>query len=171
MSSHTTSGTKKDWRRPIVFEGVELPVTAIAISHLGMYENLPGLSEATSEFLWRFTVCVGRPLTIESEVIRGHCSEALSLVEKHREQLAVRISKHWDGVFDPPIIDEWILVLQTMLDIAAKQPYCTWEAPLRPGDPNYGRSLAEVELEMFEKMQRCFDQANRRPWWKRLFSW
>jgi hypothetical protein len=67
--SQAQPSTKKDWRRPIVFEGIELPVTAIAIDHLGMYGNLPGISEAASEFLWRFTICVGRPHTIESEVI------------------------------------------------------------------------------------------------------
>lgn len=168
--SKIQAGTKKDWRRPIIFEGTELPVTAIAIDHLGMYDNLPGLSLAASEFLWRFTVCVGRPQTIASEVIIRHCSETLTLVEKYRDQLAVSVPKHWDGVFDPLIIDEWVMVLQRMLRIAAKQRQCTWEAPLRPDEPNYGKPFAQVEAEMFEKMQKRFDNAHRKPWWKRLFS-
>jgi hypothetical protein len=161
---------KKDWRRPIIFEGVELPLSAIAIDHLGMYGNLPDMSEPTSEFLWRFTVCVGRPLTVESEVVIRHCSEALALAESSRERLIVTVPAHWDGPFDSSVVDEWISALRTILSIAATRPQCTWEAPLRPDDQNYGRPLAEVHSEMLGRMQKCFDRAQKRPWWKRLFS-
>jgi hypothetical protein len=160
------AGTKKDWRRPIVFEGIELPVTAMGIDHLGMYDNLPGLSEAASEFLWRFTVCVGRPQTSDSEIIVRYCSETLMLVEKHRDRLVLSVPKHWDGGFDPAIIDDWVVALKTMLDIAVRRSRCTWEAPLRPDEPNFGRPAAEVEAEMFAKMQACFDKTRRKPWWK-----
>ncbi len=40
----------KDWAIPIRFEGVELSPIAIVIDHLGMYGNLPGISEEAS--LW-----------------------------------------------------------------------------------------------------------------------
>ena len=161
---------KKDWRRPIVFEGVELPSSAIAIDHLGMYGNLPDMSEPTSEFLWRFTICVGRPLTVESEVVIRHCSEALALTENSKDRLILTVPAHWDGPFDSSVVDEWISTLRTIVGIAAKQSQCTWEAPLRPDEPNYGRPLAEVQSEMLGRMQKCFDRAHKRPWWKRLFS-
>ncbi len=157
---------KKDWRRPIVFEGTQLPLTAIAIDHLGMYDNLPGLSDAASEFLWIFTICVGRPRTLESELIMRYCSETLALVEKHQDQLVLSVPKHWNGEFDSRIIDEWMVVLQTMLRIASTRYQCTWEAPLRPDEPNYGRPFAEVEAQMFENMQKCFDKAQKKPWWR-----
>lgn len=161
---------KNEWRRPIIFEGVELPSSAIAIDHLGMYDNLPEMSEPTSEFLWRFTICVGRPRTVESAVIVRHCSEALALAESSHDRLMATVPAHWDGPFDPDVIDEWISTLRTVVSIAAKQSQCSWEAPLRLGEPNYGRPTAEVQTEMLAKMQKCFDAAQKRPWWKRLFS-
>lgn len=160
----------ENWRRPILFEGVELPDVCIAIDHLGLHDNLPEMSEATSEWLWRFTVCVGRSRTAESAVILHHCSEALRLTEQFRSRLVTTVPEHFQGQFDPVVIDQWIGALKTIIEIASTRSECSWEAPLRPGDSQFGRSLSDVNNEMLAKMDKCFQHAQRKPWWKRLWS-
>ena len=109
----------KNWQRPIVFEGIELPGVTIAIDHLGMYGNLPEISEPTSKWLWHFTVCVGCPNTADSQVIIQHASEALHLAEKFRDRLMQTVPKHFSGAFEPGIVDQWIGALRTITDVAS----------------------------------------------------
>ena len=161
---------KRDWKRSIIFEGVELPGSAIAIDHLGMYGNLPGISEAASEWLWRLTICVGCPKTENSEVITLHASEALRLAEHFRNRLIQTVPEKFTEPFESQIIDEWINALRIIIEVASTRHQCTWESPLRPDDPNYGRPLVEVHSEMVAKMEKCFERANKKPWWKKLLS-
>lgn len=159
-----------DWRRPIIFEGTELPDVTIAIDHLGMHDNLPGISEETSEWLWHFTVCVGRKKTDDSATVLLRATEALNLAKQHRDNLKQTVPKHFQGPLEPEVIDDWIAALETIVGIASTCESCSWEAPLRPGDKNYGRPLEEVREEMLKRADLGFERHNNRPWWKRLFS-
>lgn len=159
-----------DWRRPIIFEGVELPPEAIAIDHLGMYDNLPGISAEASEWLWQFCICVGRPRTEQSDIIRRHAIETLELVNRNRSELPARVARQFDESFEDSIIETWIESLETMIEIGATTNECTWEAPLQPGEPNYGRPWEDIEAEMMSGLDKAIAKAQRKPWWKRLFS-
>jgi hypothetical protein len=159
-----------DWKRPIIFEGTQLPDATIAIDHLGMHDNLPGISERTSEWLWHFTICVGRNKTDDSEAVLLHATEALNLAKQHRDNLMQTVPKHFQRTFEPEVVDDWIDALETIVVIASNRKSCSWVAPLRPGDKNYGRPLAEVREEMLKRADLAFEFHNKRPWWKRLFS-
>ena len=142
------------WQRPILFEDFALPETAIAIDHLGMYDNLPEMSEATSEWLWRFTICVGRPRTDASENIHRHVSETLNLSCQFRERLLQTVPKHFDETFEPAVLDSWQQALQKIMEISASRSQCTWEVPLRPGDQHYGRSSAEIANKIQSRLDK-----------------
>lgn len=123
------------WERSIIFEGVALPDTVISIDHLGMYDNLPEMSEETSLWLWRFTICVGMPRSDRSEIVLRHVSETLDLITRFRSRLLLTVPAQYQGLFTEDVLDSWAMALRTMLDIAAGQTQCTWEAPLEPGEP------------------------------------
>lgn len=146
--------------RPILFEGSALPGTAIAIDHLGMYDNLPEMSEATSDWLWHFTICVGRPRSDSSENILRHVSEARKLTCQYRARLLQTVPAHFDGIFDSEVLDSWVVALQVMEEMAASRPRCTWEAPLRPGDQYYGSNRTDIAADMLSRLDKAIDRAN-----------
>ena len=151
----------EEWERAIQFEDVTLPGSAMAIDHLGMYGNLPELSEASSKWLWHLTICVGTPKFSDSETIIRHATETLELVEKHRPRLLRSIPERYAGTFSGRVLDEWRLALQLMIDAASSRQYCMWIAPLRPDEPNYGRPWQELIAEMRQNMEKSFASTNR----------
>ena len=153
-----------------MFEGVDLPQEAIAIDHLGMYDNLPGISEEASEWLWKFCVCVGRTRTDRSDVIRRHAIETLELIHRNRRELPERVAKHFDESFEASFIDRWVDTLEAIIEICGSRDECAWEAPLRPDEPNYGLPWEEVEAKMMKGLDKAIAKAQTKPWWRRLFS-
>ena len=120
-----------DWERTIFFEGVALPRTAIAIDHLAFYDNLPEMSEATAEWLWRFTICVGVSRSDTSENILLHVTESRDLLYMFRDRLLKSVPKHYDNTFKPSVLDSWLFALQTMVDVAQSHTHCSWVALTR----------------------------------------
>ncbi len=125
LKDWTPSKYRYEWERPIFFEGIELPGSAIEIDVLGMYGHLPEMSEEASLWLWHFTICVGVEKSDESAKIIPLVREVLGLVTANRSRLLNRL-KQTDG----QTLDEWILTLNTILEVAGRQPYCTWTAPI-----------------------------------------
>lgn len=151
----------EEWHRPIVFEGVELPGVAIAIDHLGMYGNLPGLPENTSDWLWRFTICVGVNKAASSEEIIQHASCTLELAEKHREDLLHSVPKQYGSEFDSDVLDAWLWTLRELITIAQTRTTCQWSSPTRPGDRNYGKSSEDVKNDLLRVLDRLEDNLAR----------
>ena len=118
----------KEKMPPITFEGIELSPISLAIDHLGMYGNLPEISEDTSKWLWRFTICRGVNNKDISENIRKHVEETLSIANNKREHLLKNIPKHYDGEFTEYHLDLWMNDLKTMLEICKSKKSCTWTA-------------------------------------------
>jgi hypothetical protein len=150
------------WHRPIIFEGVELPGVAIAIDHLGLHGNLPEMSEGTGLWLWRFTICVGLRRTDASETILHHAQEALALATQFRDRLLQTVPLHYDGPFEPGVLDAWIAALERIIAIARSRRSCSWEAPLRPGDSGFGRSPEENMKELGERLDKAIKRAKRK---------
>ncbi len=98
----------KKWMTSIVFEGEELSPISIAIDHLGMYGNLPGLSEEISEWLWKFTICRGVNKEDKSVNINLNVIELLSMIKIHRHHLLENVPLHFDGEFLNIHLDMWI---------------------------------------------------------------
>lgn len=147
-----------DWERPIIFEGFTLPDTIIAIDHLGMYDNLPEMSEETSVWLWRFTICVGMPRSERSEIILRHTSETRDLINRFRERLLRTVPAQYQGTFTEAILDSWVVALQTIMNIAADRVECTWESPLVPGEPGYDQSPAERLAELASRLDKVINR-------------
>jgi hypothetical protein len=151
-----------DWERTIIFEGVDLPGCAIAIDHLGRSDNLPEMSEATSQWLWRFTICVGRPRSCDSKTICNHVGEALELTERFRERLVETVARHYDDTFTPKVIYDWLLTLRTILRIASSREECNWIAPLCPGEPNYGLAWPEIARDLADRLDKAMNPKHKR---------
>lgn len=118
----------KEWMTPIIFEGVELSPISIVIDHLGMYDNLPDLSEETAKWLWQFTICRGAKKTDSAENIIKHINEALSLVDSGRDHLFKNVPKRFDGSFSDVHLNLWINDLTNILDACKDKSTCTWTA-------------------------------------------
>ena len=117
---------RHSWARRIVFEGESLPGTAFAIDHLG---TLPGLSDEASEWLWRFTICVGCTKSDDSVRIIRVVSETMDRFAASRPHLLATLPARFNGPFDDQVLDEWLFALRTMLRIAQRQPRCSWTSP------------------------------------------
>jgi hypothetical protein len=100
--------------------------TACAIDHLG---KEPGVSEETSLWLWQFTICAGRARTDDSERIVRCASEVLQLAVTSPERLLAVIAPRFAGPFGARVLDEWVLTLRTIIDIARRHPTCSWTSP------------------------------------------
>jgi hypothetical protein len=135
------------WERAILFEGIALPGTAIAIDHLGMYDNLPEMSEATALWLWDFTICVGRKRTDSSDNILRHVRETRDLLAKFRERLLVSVPQHYDSSFSSATLDSWMTALQTVEAIAKSRSQCSWEAAVRKGDLGFTELTEQPDKE------------------------
>jgi hypothetical protein len=118
-----TTASRHRWARPIIFEGIELPGTALAIDHLG---KEPEVSEEASAWLWRFTICVGVTNRDSVENVIRFAGEALDVATRHRERLLRDIPARFDGPFDAGVLDEWVSALRTMIDVARRREQCSW---------------------------------------------
>ena len=117
----------KDWAIPIRFEGVELSRLAVVIDHLGLYNNLPDISEEASLWLWRFTKCHGRRRYDTAENIQKMVKEVLQLVTDNRQKLLESVPDHFDGPFTNEHLDLWVKDLETILNLCQGNQECTWE--------------------------------------------
>ena len=117
----------KEWAIPIRFERVELSPLAIVIDHLGLHENLPGLSEEASLWLWRFTICRGRYRTDSTENILKVTKEVMDLITKNRLRLLESVPKRFDGPFTHEHLDLWISDLENIQNLCQGKQECTWE--------------------------------------------
>ena len=115
-----------DWAFTIIFEGIQLPRLACAIDHLGMHNNLPGLSEQASEWLWRFTICKDKTTTGPSQEIIKTTNEVLNLMSFHQESLLRTVPKHFDGPFHETELEQWYSTLRMINQIAATKDECSW---------------------------------------------
>ena len=122
-----TSLESKEWAIPIRFESVELSPLAIVIDHLGMHENLPGLSEEASLWLWRFTICRGRYRTDSTENILKVTKEVMQLITENRLHLLESMPKRFDGPFTHEHLDLWISDLENIRNLCQGKEECTWE--------------------------------------------
>jgi hypothetical protein len=117
---------KKEWMTPILFEGIELSPISVAIDHLGMYGNLPELSEETSKWLWEFTICQGIKKNDKGKIIHKHISETLLQTNTFRDHLLKNVPNHFDGKFSEVHLDMWINDLETMLEACKNKDECSW---------------------------------------------
>ena len=150
----------------IYFEGVEMPNGARVIEHLGLYNNLPEISQETTDWLWRFTICVGRTRVDSSTTIIRACRETLSLLQLHRAHLKVHFPKHFSGEPLPGFFDEWVWSLEHMETVAKGREMCEWTAPLIPSDPHYGQSSEKIRDEYEKGMAILLQKARPRKWWR-----
>ena len=118
----------KEWMTPIIFEGVGLSPISIAIDHLGLYGNLPDISEECSEWLWRFTICHGVNMEGESKIITQYVTEVLSLLKANKAHLLQNIPLRFDGNFTETHLNMWISDLETILSLCANKTICHWTA-------------------------------------------
>jgi hypothetical protein len=118
----------KEWMTPIIFEGVELSPISIAIDHLGMYGNLPELSDECSEWLWRFTICHGVSKEGSSKKIRRIVNDVLSQVKSNKDHLLSNVPLKFDGKFSETHLKMWTNDLETMLSLAIDKDVCQWTA-------------------------------------------
>ena len=116
----------KEWAIPIRFEGVDLSPISIVIDHLGMYGNLPGISEEASLWLWQFTICRGRQRTDSAETIEKIVTEILTLVKHNRKHVLDSVPKHFDGSFTEEHLNFWIADLEMMLSLCKGKSKCAW---------------------------------------------
>lgn len=123
-----------DWERPIFFEGVELHGVMIAVDHLGLYDNLPEMSEETSIWLWRFTICVGVIREDSSASVVNAVSETLELIQRFRGRLLKTLPDHYPG-FQEEVLEAWRQSLEQILCLAEERAHCKWQSPLLPTDP------------------------------------
>ena len=116
-----------DWRRSIRFENVVLSPISIAIDHLGMHNNLPGISEQSSRWLWSFTICRGRKKSDSSRNILAVTGEVLGLIEQNKHSLVASAQPHFDGFFTTRELEMWTADLKAIDRIARTRDECTWE--------------------------------------------
>ena len=156
----------------IVFEGVSLPKAALLLDHLGMYDNLPGVSEETSEWCWRFTICVGRIRSDSSGNIIHRATELLDLCRRCEHHLCGNFAKHFMGEAEPQFYDEWIRTLETMIKIARDRDMCEWIAPLLPGDRHYGKTWSEISAGTLERIEGNVARSHgeKQQFWKRILE-
>lgn len=159
-------------RHRIVFEGVTLPKAALLLDHLGMYDNLPTISEETSEWCWRFTICIGRTRTDASENVVAYASELLNGCRSSKHRLMENFAKHFTGQTEPQFFDEWIWTLEKITEIARSRDSCSWEAPLIPGDHNYGKTWSETSTEALERLERNVEHSTgqKRRFWQQMLN-
>jgi|GEM_PF-5326098 len=150
----------------IIFENVELPKAALHIDHLGMYGNLPGMSDATSEWLWRFVICMGRPREDRSENVIRAAEEVLQLCRQHKGHLVANFAKFFSGPFEPTFYDDWVWTLEFLLAMAKERDVCHWTMPLLPGDPHYGRSWEEISADMQAGLEQLEKRIRPKRWWQ-----
>ncbi len=146
----------------IIFEGTELPNSAIHLDHLGMYNNLPGVSEAASEWIWRFVICVGKPCRDTSANVIRHSTELLDLAIEHRAHLLENFPKKFTGIFTEKVYQELIASLMTMIERARRRTECHWTAPLLTTNTNYGRSWDEISKEQSDQFSRFLSAWNKK---------
>jgi len=144
----------------IIFEGHELPKAALHLDHLGMYGNLPGISDETSEWLWRFPICLGHTREDSSDRVIRYASETLQLCLQHKDHLLANFAAHFAGKLEPVFYDDWVWCLNHMISIAKDRPQCHWVAPLIPGDENYGRSKVDNLSVMAAKIEHAIEKTN-----------
>jgi len=118
----------KEWMTSIIFEGVELSPISIAIDHLGMHGNLPRLSEESSKWLWRFTICRGVKNEESSERIKRHIGEVISLAKVHKNHLLKNVPLRFDGNFTEIHLKMWMNDLETILSLSEDKTVCHWTA-------------------------------------------
>ena len=118
----------KEWMTPIIFEGIELSPISIAIDHLGMYGNLPELSDECSIWLWRFTICHGVTKKESAEKVRRMVVEVLSQVEKNRDHLVNNVPLRFDGEFSGTHLKLWVDDLEKILSMTMDRDICHWTA-------------------------------------------
>lgn len=119
------TSSRHQWARCLLFEGVELPPSAFAIDHLA---REPEISEEASVWLWRFTICVGVTNRDNSQNVIRYASEALDIATRFRERLLLTVPARFDGPFDAQVIDEWIMSLKTIIELARNTVECSWTA-------------------------------------------
>jgi hypothetical protein len=142
----------------IVFEGVRLPKAAIFLDHLGMYGNLHGMSVETSEWLWRFVICVGWRRHDSSESICSKCGETRTLLVAQKSHLVEHFPRHFNGRFEVRFYDDWLQTLDTIMAIARTRDSCSWIAEQLQSSPNFGRSVGEILIDeqiKLEHVTRC----------------
>ncbi len=118
----------KEWMTPIIFEGIELSPISIAIDHLGMYDNLPELSDECSEWLWRFTTCHGLMMKEPAEKVRQMAVEALSQVQNNKDHLVNNVPRLFDGEFTETHLNMWVDDLEKILSLTRDRDTCHWTA-------------------------------------------
>ena len=112
--------------KPIIFEDTELSEISYMIDHLGAYENLPDLSEETSVWLWRFTICSGLIKNESSESIQKHIHEVLKNIKQEKNKLVQKIDEHFIGPFTESKLSLWINDLETILTKSKATQTCSW---------------------------------------------
>lgn len=140
----SASQDHSNWQRPIIFEGNQLPGASISLDRFASTEFLPGIAEETALWFWRFTICVGRLRSAPSEEICSHVDRVIDLSLQRDDKLRTFAADHVDKCFDRSVLDDWLASLGTIRRIAGGCDDCSWIAPLRPGDKNYGKSYGEV---------------------------
>jgi hypothetical protein len=112
---------------PIIFEGTELPLAMCYVDVAALYDYIPNFPEETSEWLWRFTICLDREREDQSKVIQQHVSRTLELIAQHRETLYKRmVAKGRDTDQTKRDIKDWEQGLAAVLTISKNTTPCKW---------------------------------------------
>ena len=119
--------------RPIVFEGVPLPRSVMAISLLAAVAE--ARDRELAGWLASFPDCRANPRSAASLTCFLLAGRARDLMLDERETVLAQIEAHLGG-FDPKgTYGEWITALQRVSELAAQtEDECEWFAPAVPGE-------------------------------------
>jgi hypothetical protein len=142
----------RTWR-PITFQGMEFPVSLMAISVLGPILDVA--DPELADWLWHFPICCGLAQSAPAEICARCARQCVELMEENRRHVldGIRTRLAANG-FDPQTTYlEWLYALQRIAQISAKTAGdCFWSAPINPGDPLQSAADMTRFLDNFENV-------------------
>jgi len=107
----------------IEFEGIRLPRFA---SFLDVAASVLPVSEATSVWFWRFTICAGTHRDDTSASILVHAEELLAALPPSSATFRSVLAERFPGCDSEAILSDWHSSLKHIIATAQTRDCCHW---------------------------------------------
>ncbi len=145
--------------RPIVFNGIELPLELMAIDHL---ERIVVLPESLADWLWRFPICIGREQRCDSAVVNAVVQEVRNALLEQRPRVLEGLRKRLPGYTAEEVYSQWMGGLAVILECARAKEQCVWVAVALPGESELSKEDAKQFLQKLEAARNRLLEGNDR---------
>jgi hypothetical protein len=134
---------------PLYFEGTRLPDFG---AFLDIAASMTPVSEETSMWFWRFTMCIGAPRKERSKVVSSHAKELLAALGSAANGLAPELARKFPSHQPEQVISDWVKSLRTIIEASEVRKWCQWQMeenhPARPTEVPAWSVFAESSSAM-----------------------